>query len=123
MTRTLYVLYNANGTAFGKLSYGYKKLTSASDKPICAACEITHGGLRLDENEGWKAAKAQIQKEGDMEVKQLHRDELGADVSPDSSHSVGAGRAIWLKCLLYATESDNLTRSRNLWSNLENPIL
>lgn len=81
MARTLYVLYNANGTAFGKLSYGYKKLTSSSDKPICAACELTHGGLRLDENEAWKLAKTQIEKEGGSEVKQLHRDELGAEVS------------------------------------------
>ena len=82
MARTLYVLYNANGTAFGKLSYGYKKLTSSSAKPVCAACELTHGGLRLDENEAWKMAKAQIEKEGGLEVKQLHRDELGAEVSP-----------------------------------------
>lgn len=81
MAPTLYILYNANGTAFGKLSYGYKKLTSSADKPVCAACEITHGGLRLDENTAWKEAKTQIEKEGGMEVKQLHRDELGVDVS------------------------------------------
>ena len=81
MTSTLYVLYNAKGTAFGKLSYGYKKLTTSADKPVCAACEITHGGLRLDENAAWKEAKAQIEREKGMEVKQLHRDELGADVS------------------------------------------
>lgn len=78
---TLYVLYNAKGTAFGKLSYGYKKLTTSAGKPVCAACEITHGGLRLDENAAWKEAKAQIEQERGMEVKQLHRDELGADVS------------------------------------------
>lgn len=82
MTRTLYVLYNANGNAFGKLSYGYKKLTSSSDKPLCAACDLTHGGLRLEENEAWKNAKTQIEKEGGLEVKQLHRDELGAEASP-----------------------------------------
>lgn len=81
MPKTLYILYNANGTAFGKLSYGYKKLTSAADKPVCSACEMTHGGLRLEENATWKEAKAQIEKEGGLEVKQLHRDELGADVS------------------------------------------
>ncbi len=61
----------------GKLSYGYKKLTSQSkDGPICAACDITHGGLHLDETAGWKEAKQQIAKEGGLEIKQLHRDEL-----------------------------------------------
>ena len=80
MAPTLYILYNANGTAFGKLSYGYKKLTSSANKPVCSACEMTHGGLRLDENEAWKKAKAQIE-DGGIEVKQLHKDELGAEVN------------------------------------------
>ena len=81
MAPTLYILYNADGTAFGKLSYGYKKLISSADKSVCAACEITHGGLRLDENTAWKEAKAEIEKDGGTEIKQLHRDELGPDVS------------------------------------------
>ena len=91
MARTLYVLYNANGTAFGKLTYGYKKLTSSSNKPVCAACELTHGGLRLDENEAWKLAKTQVEKEGGLEVKQLHRDELAAEASSLSSLSICLG--------------------------------
>ena len=81
MSQTLYILYNANGSAFGKLSYGYKKLTSSADKPVCSACEMTHGGLRLEENAAWKEAKVQIEKEGDLKVEQLHRDELAANVS------------------------------------------
>ena len=85
MPQTLYILYNANGTAFGKLAYSYKKLTSSADKPVCSACDLTHGGLRLDETEVWKEAKAQIEKEGGLQVKQLHRDELGANVSPGAN--------------------------------------
>jgi len=77
MPSTLYILYNADASIMGKLSYGYKKLTSQSkDGPICAACDITHGGLHLDETAGWKEAKQQIAKEGGLEIKQLHRDEL-----------------------------------------------
>ena len=81
MQQILYILYNANGSHFGKFTYGYKVLTSGANKPICSACEMTHGGLRLEENDKWKVAKYQIEIEGGLEVKQLHRDELGADVS------------------------------------------
>ncbi|KAL9586416.1 MAG: hypothetical protein Q9212_000931 [Teloschistes hypoglaucus] len=75
---TLYILYNADASVMGKLSYGYRKLTSKDpDKPACAACDITHGGLHLDETSQWKTAKAEIVGSGEVkEVKQLHRDEL-----------------------------------------------
>ena len=80
--RTLYILYNANASVLGKLSYGYKHITcSKPDDPTCAACEITHGGLSLKETEAWKAAKQRI-KEADPElvIKQQHRDEIDSEV-------------------------------------------
>ncbi|KAL9590293.1 MAG: hypothetical protein Q9203_000916 [Teloschistes exilis] len=75
---TLYILYNADASVMGKLSYSYRKLTSRDpDKPACAACDITHGGLHLDETSQWKTAKVEIVGSGAVkEVKQLHRDEL-----------------------------------------------
>ena len=79
---TLYILYNADASVMGKLSYGYRKLTNKDkDSPTCAACDITHGGLHLDETAQWKAAKAEIVKSGVVkDVKQLHRDELDSEV-------------------------------------------
>ncbi|KAL8692677.1 MAG: hypothetical protein Q9218_002350 [Villophora microphyllina] len=78
---SLYILYNADASVMGKLSYGYRKLTSKDpDKPACAACDITHGGLRLDETAQWKSVKADFVKSGAVkEVKQLHRDELDTE--------------------------------------------
>ena len=77
---TLYILYNADASILGKLNYSYRKLTSSKDSPACAACDLTHGGLHLDETEAWKAVKADLQKEG-VRVEQLHRDELSGEVS------------------------------------------
>lgn len=78
----LFVLYNADASVMGKLSYGYKKLTNRDkDNPTCAACDITHGGLSLDETSQWKAAKADLVDSGAVkEIKQLHRDELDPEV-------------------------------------------
>lgn len=74
----------------GKLSYGYRKLTNKDkDKPTCAACDITHGGLHLDETAQWKAAKAEIVESGVVKgVKQFHRDELDAEVCGFLSSSI-----------------------------------
>ena len=80
MPPTLYILYNANSSLLGKLHYGYRKLTAPKDKPACSACDITHGGLHRDETPGWKEVKAEITKSGDVEVKQLHRDEMTKEV-------------------------------------------
>ena len=80
MPSILYILYNADASVMGKLNYGYRKLTAPKDKPACSACDITHGGLHLDETAAWKEVKAEIVKEGEVEVKQMHRDELSADV-------------------------------------------
>lgn len=79
---TIYILYNADASIMGKLSYGYKKLTNKDqDKPTCAACDITHGGLSLDETSQWKTAKAELVESGAVrQVKQFHRDELDAEV-------------------------------------------
>ncbi|CAL8583563.1 hypothetical protein XPA_009184 [Xanthoria parietina] len=78
----LFILYNADASVMGKLSYGYKKLTNRDkDKPTCAACDITHGGLSLDETSHWKAAKADLVDSGAVkEIKQLHRDELDPEI-------------------------------------------
>ena len=80
----LFILYNADASVMGKLSYGYKKLTNRDkDNPTCAACDITHGGLSLDETSHWKAAKADLVDSGAVkEIKQLHRDELDPEVCP-----------------------------------------
>jgi hypothetical protein len=81
---TLYILYNAHSTLLGKLSYTCRKLTAAADAdPACAACDITHGGLHLNESETWKAAKSRITWEKGGEgvkegvIRQLHIDEVG----------------------------------------------
>ena len=81
MPNTLYIIFNANASVMGKLSYGYRKLTSPKDRPACAACDITNGGLHLEQSAAWKEAKAEIGREGEVEVRELHRDELGDDVS------------------------------------------
>jgi len=74
---TLYIIYNANATLLGKLSYTCRKLTSSSaEDPACAACDITHGGLRLNESEAWGRAKRRII---DVKVEQLHIDEIRED--------------------------------------------
>ena len=76
MTSTIYIIYNANGSASGKLKYAYRKLTAAADQSPCSACDLTHGGLSLTESKEWTATKSQI----GAEVKQLHRDELDQEV-------------------------------------------
>ena len=86
MTKTLFILYNADASILGKLNYSYRKLTAPKDcGPACAACDITHGGLHLDETGEWKEVKRQVSARsvggGGVEVKQLHRDELGGEVS------------------------------------------
>ena len=74
----LYILYNADASVLGKLNYSYRKLTASKDKPACSACDITHGGLHLDETPAWKEAKAEIERDGEggVRVRQMHRDEL-----------------------------------------------
>lgn len=81
MPSTLYILYNADASVMGKLAYGYRKLTSPKDQPACAACDITHGGLHLEETAAWKEAKGEITKNRAVELKQLHRDQLSGAVS------------------------------------------
>ena len=75
----LYILYNADASLMGKLSYGYKKITCSKDSTVCAACDITHGGLHLDETQAWKGAKVELTRDG-VQIKQMHRDELSAEV-------------------------------------------
>ena len=72
----IFVLYNAKASLLGKLSYGYKKLCAPADDSPCAACDLTHGGLKLQESEEWKGTKAQIP----ATVEQRHIDELTPEV-------------------------------------------
>lgn len=75
-SKDLIIIYNADSTIRGKLAYAYRKVTSSSkENPACAACDITHGGLSLDEVSGWKDAKKKIESEG-FKVLQWHRDEV-----------------------------------------------
>jgi len=77
----IFVLYNAKASLLGKLSYGYKKLCAPADDSPCAACDLTHGGLKLQESEEWKATKAKIP----ATVEQRHIDELTPEVGDDNS--------------------------------------
>lgn len=72
----IYIIYNADGSLFGKLKYGYKKLGSSSSESSCSACDLTHNGLNLTETTEWAATKKKIP----AEVQQLHRDELSSEV-------------------------------------------
>ena len=73
------LIYNADGTVMGKLRYAWKKLSQSADKgdsPACGNCDVTHGGLSLSETDAWLRAKAELQKALNVDVLQLHRDEL-----------------------------------------------
>ena len=75
---TLFIIYNATSTLFGKANYVYRKLASAdpASKPACAACELTHGPtLRLDETEQWGLTKQRI---SNANVSQVHQNEMPA---------------------------------------------
>ncbi|KAK6371201.1 hypothetical protein LTS17_008932 [Exophiala oligosperma] len=73
---TIYILYNANASLLGKLNYACRKITASTDSSPCAACDLTHGGLKLDESAAWKKTKARI----GAKVEQLHRDESTSEV-------------------------------------------
>lgn len=73
---TIYILYNAKASLFGKLNYACRKISAPADQSACAACDLTHGGLRLSESEEWKATKQKIP----AQIKQLHTDELTPEV-------------------------------------------
>ena len=78
----IYILYNANGSIVGKVKYGYEKLTCDKNGPSpCAACDLTHGGLKLSESEEWKRIEQKIP----AKVIKLHLDELEPEVSSPSS--------------------------------------
>lgn len=80
---TIYILYNAKASLFGKLNYACRKVTAPSGEGPCAACDLTHGGLRLNESDEWKATKRKIP----ALVKQLHTDELTPEVCVHASLS------------------------------------
>jgi len=76
MSPIIYILYNANASALGKVDYAFRKLTSSANNSPCSACDLTHGGLRLTETKDWAATKKRIP----AEVWQLHRDEASQEV-------------------------------------------
>ena len=73
----IFILYNAKASFLGKITYGYRKLTCPPTDSPCAACDLTHGGLRLDESKEWTATKDKIP----AQILQLHQDELTPEVS------------------------------------------
>ncbi|OCL13375.1 hypothetical protein AOQ84DRAFT_436369 [Glonium stellatum] len=101
--KTLYILYNADGSILGKLKYGYRKLKSSPDcEPTCAACDITHGGLSLSETPAWTAAKKEIEASGDLKVVQWHRDE----VSPALKEFLTANQIKYPTVIIEQNEGD-----------------
>lgn len=87
-SRTLYVLYSAQGSMLGHLKYAYYHIRGDSEF-ACAACDITHGkSLSLSELPAWQALKERFEKGqvgelGPVQVKQLHTDEQTKEVGPD----------------------------------------
>lgn len=80
----IYVIYNADSSLMGKMKYACAKIMSSSSSAPCPACDLTHNGLHLTESAQWSMTKERI--EG-VEVQQLHRDELGTEVSKGSEGS------------------------------------
>ena len=83
--RTLTLIYNADGSVLGKLVYGFFKIRSTEIRGTpspCPACDITHAGLSLKEAPTWIEAKKEIEASSDLNVVQLHRDELPEEVGP-----------------------------------------
>ncbi len=76
MSSIIYILYNANASAMGKMQYAYRKLTAPENESPCSACDLTHNGLRLTETKEWTKTKSRI----GAEVKQLHKDEADQEV-------------------------------------------
>ncbi len=76
MGAIIYILYNANASALGKVQYAYRKMTAPADNSPCAACDLTHGGLRFSETKNWTETRNRIA----AEVKQVHRDEASQEV-------------------------------------------
>ncbi|KAJ9659417.1 hypothetical protein H2198_003146 [Neophaeococcomyces mojaviensis] len=72
----IFVLYNAKASLLGKLSYSYRKICAPADDSPCAACDLTHGGLKLQESEEWKLTKSKIP----ATVEQRHIDELTTEL-------------------------------------------
>lgn len=73
----VYIIYNADASAMGKLKYACSKIMSSSSDSPCSACDLTHNGLHLTETSKWSSTKSKI----GVEVQQLHRDELSSEVS------------------------------------------
>jgi len=117
-TRTLYIIYNADASIMGKINYGYRKLTAPKNKPACAACDITHGGLHLDETAEWKKAKEEMAKEAEnVTLKQLHRDQMGGEVyiySHPLSDGVSMPYTAWLVYMALLTRRRNNRSSSSL---------
>lgn len=81
-SKTLYILYDADASVMGKITYAYRNIKGNPDcTPACAACDITHGGLSLKETEAWVEAKKRIEADSGMKVVQWHRDEIAPKVA------------------------------------------
>lgn len=77
-TLTIYVLYNASASLWGKISFGVRRLSAVADGPsACGALDLTHGGLKSEEKPEWKDIKKRVP----AKVEQLFQDELPLEVS------------------------------------------
>ena len=65
----MYIIYNADGTVLGELSYIAKKVFGNGH---CAACDITHSFTEMGEKSEFKQCKTRLA----IEIKTIHRDEL-----------------------------------------------
>ena len=84
-TPTIYVLYNAKASVLGKLDYARRKLSAPESSSPCAACDLTHGGLRLSESALWKDTRERV----DAHFEQQHQDELTSNVSYAPNVNIG----------------------------------
>lgn len=88
---TLLVIYNAAGGWSGHLSYAYSHFFPSPARDTgCSACEITHGKkLALSERKEWGEFKTRWSEGGSgsekRSVRELHKEELTAEVSDGSS--------------------------------------
>jgi hypothetical protein len=113
----LYLIYNADGSIVGKIGYGYRKITQAKGhEPICAACDITHGGLSLNETPAWSAAKKEIESLSNLKVVQLHKDELSLEVSPGVLGTLAAGPGLTIAYSSEITYKQTLYLHQSLFS-------
>jgi hypothetical protein len=77
---SIYIVYNANGSLIGEVTFLIKK---AFNRTSCSACDLTHSFSSMGERNEWKACKKRLP----IPVHQVHLDEL-TDKGPGISEKV-----------------------------------